>query len=46
MNTLKAWLRPNLLTKDDPNDFVAVPLSAGSLGITEIIDALKKRVWR
>ncbi|MDY3364377.1 DNA-binding domain-containing protein [Riemerella anatipestifer] len=42
MNTLKAWLRPNLLTKDDPNDFVAVPLSAGSLGITEIIDALKK----
>ncbi|MRM82826.1 DNA-binding domain-containing protein [Riemerella anatipestifer] len=42
MNTLKAWLRPNLLTKDDPNDFVAVPLSAGSLGITEIIEALKK----
>ncbi|MEJ8607218.1 DUF4469 domain-containing protein [Riemerella anatipestifer] len=42
MNTLKAWLRPNLLTKDDPNDFVAVPLLGGSLGITEIIDALKK----
>ncbi|MBT0552457.1 DNA-binding domain-containing protein [Riemerella anatipestifer] len=42
MNTLKAWLRPNLLTKDDPNDFVAVPLLGGSLGITEIIEALKK----
>ncbi|MEC5395783.1 DNA-binding domain-containing protein [Bergeyella sp. RCAD1439] len=42
MNTLKAWLRPNLLTKDDPNDFVAVPLLGGSLGITEIINALKK----
>ncbi|MDY3316018.1 DNA-binding domain-containing protein [Riemerella anatipestifer] len=42
MNTLKAWLRPNLLTKDDPNDFVAVPLLGGSLGITEIVNALKK----
>ncbi|USL95272.1 DUF4469 domain-containing protein [Riemerella anatipestifer] len=42
MNTLKAWLRPNLLTKDDPNDFVAVPLLGGSLGITEIVEALKK----
>ncbi|MDY3402575.1 DNA-binding domain-containing protein [Riemerella anatipestifer] len=42
MNTLKAWLRPSLLTKDDPNDFVAVPLLGGSLGITEIIEALKK----
>ncbi|MDY3548159.1 DNA-binding domain-containing protein [Riemerella anatipestifer] len=42
MNTLKAWLRPNLLTKDDPSDFVAVPLLGGSLGITEIIEALKK----
>ncbi|MRM96864.1 DNA-binding domain-containing protein [Riemerella anatipestifer] len=42
MNTLKAWLLPNLLTKDDPNDFVAVPLLGGSLGITEIIEALKK----
>ncbi|MDY3318028.1 DNA-binding domain-containing protein [Riemerella anatipestifer] len=42
MNRLKAWLRPNLLTKDDPNDFVAVPLLGGSLGITEIIEALKK----
>ncbi|MDY3547721.1 DNA-binding domain-containing protein [Riemerella anatipestifer] len=42
MNTLKAWLRPNLLTKDDPSDFVAVPLLGGSLGITEIINALKK----
>ncbi|MDY3520921.1 DNA-binding domain-containing protein [Riemerella anatipestifer] len=42
MNTLKAWLRPNLLTKDDPNDFVAVPLLGGSLGITEIIETLKK----
>ncbi|MEC5395804.1 DNA-binding domain-containing protein [Bergeyella sp. RCAD1439] len=42
MNTLKAWLRPNLLTKDDPSDFVAVPLSAGSLGIPEIVEALRK----
>ncbi|AZZ59562.1 DUF4469 domain-containing protein [Riemerella anatipestifer] len=42
MNTLKAWLRPNLLTKDDPNDFVAVPLLGDSLGITEIVEALKK----
>ncbi|MEE3725508.1 DNA-binding domain-containing protein [Riemerella anatipestifer] len=42
MNTLKAWLRPNLLTKDDPNDFVVVPLLGGSLGITEIVNALKK----
>ncbi|MDY3364221.1 DNA-binding domain-containing protein [Riemerella anatipestifer] len=42
MNSLKAWLRPNLLTKDDPNDFVAVPLLGGSLGITEIVEALKK----
>ncbi|MFX1667629.1 DUF4469 domain-containing protein [Riemerella anatipestifer] len=42
MNTLKAWLRPNLLTKDDPNDFVAVPLLGDSLGITEIIEAPKK----
>uniref|UniRef100_UPI0039A76BDB DNA-binding domain-containing protein n=1 Tax=Ornithobacterium rhinotracheale TaxID=28251 RepID=UPI0039A76BDB len=42
MNTLKAWLRPNLLTKDDPNDFVAIPLSSDSIGITEVIDALQK----
>ncbi|MBT0550544.1 DNA-binding domain-containing protein [Riemerella anatipestifer] len=35
-------MRPNLLTKDDPNDFVAVPLLGGSLGITEIVEALKK----
>lgn len=41
MNKLNAWLRPNLLT-DDPNDFVAVPVIVGSIGITEIIDELKK----
>lgn len=41
MKTLNAWLRPNLLT-DAPNDFIAVPVIVGSIGITEIIDELKK----
>ena len=42
MNTLKAWLRPNLLTKDDPNDFTAIPHSNGSIGITEVIKEMQK----
>lgn len=41
MSKLNAWLRPNLLT-EDPNDFVAVPVSAGSIGIADIIHELKK----
>lgn len=41
MSKLNAWLRPNLLT-EDPNDFVATPVSTGSIGIAEIIHELKK----
>lgn len=41
MNKLNAWLRPNLLT-EDPKDFVATPVSTGSIGIAEIIHELKK----
>lgn len=41
MNKLNAWLRTNLLT-EDPNDFIAVPVIIGSIGITEIIAELKK----
>ncbi|WP_018676727.1 DNA-binding domain-containing protein [Riemerella columbina] len=42
MNNLKAWLRPNLLTKDDKADFIAVPLMNGSLGLKEVVEALQK----
>ncbi|UVD87794.1 DNA-binding domain-containing protein [Ornithobacterium rhinotracheale] len=42
MNNLKAWLRPNLLTKEDKADFIAVPLMNGSLGLKEVIEALQK----
>lgn len=41
MNKLNAWLRPNLLT-EDKSDFVAVPVSTGSIGVVEIIAQLKK----
>lgn len=40
-NTLKAWLRDNPLTADK-SDFIAIPTSAGSVGIVEIIAELKK----
>ncbi len=36
---LNAWLRRNLLTAD-PNDFMAVPVTTGSIGISEIVDEL------
>lgn len=41
MNKLNAWLRPNLLT-EDPNDFIAIPVIVGSIGIKEIIQELLK----
>lgn len=41
MASLKAWLRPNHLTQD-PNDFIAIPLGAGSLNNEDIISALKQ----
>lgn len=40
MQTLKAWLRPNHLT-EAPNDYIAVPLGAGSLTKEDIIKDLK-----
>lgn len=42
MNQLKAWLRPNLLTKEDKADFVAVPLMNGSLNLKDVVEALQK----
>ena len=39
MAKLNAWLRPNLLT-DDKNDYVAVPVSNGSLTIPDIVKEL------
>lgn len=42
MNKLKAWLRPNLLTKEDKTDFIAVPITSGSVGVEEIIDSIKE----
>ncbi len=39
MAKLNAWLRPNLLT-DDKNDYVAVPVSNGSLTIPDIVKDL------
>lgn len=41
MAKLRAWLRPNLLTKDDKSDFMAVPVSAGSLTVEDIIKELR-----
>lgn len=42
MSKLKAWLRPNLLTKEDKTDFIAVPITNGSVGVEEIIDSIKQ----
>lgn len=42
MSKLKAWLRPNLLTKEDKTDFIAVPITSGSVGVEEIIDSIKQ----
>ena len=38
---MKAWIRKNLLTPD-PNDYVAIPVTNGSVGINEIVDELEK----
>lgn len=42
MSKLKAQLRPNLLTQEDPNDFVAIPVYNGSMDIAGVVEALKK----
>lgn len=38
--TLKAWLRKNHLTDDDPNDFIASVLNAGKVDMDDIIDEI------
>ncbi|MFT3739252.1 MAG: DNA-binding domain-containing protein [Breznakibacter sp.] len=38
---LNAWIRKNVLTPD-PNDYVAVPVTVGSVGVTGIVDELEK----
>jgi hypothetical protein len=39
MKKLNSWLRPNPLT-EDPNDFVAVPVTVGTAGVNEIVAEL------
>jgi hypothetical protein len=39
LHRLKAWLYPNLLTKDDPNDYTARVEAERSLGIQEICES-------
>lgn len=39
---MKAWLRPNLLTKEDKTDFIAVPITSGSVGVEDIITSIKQ----
>ncbi|MDR1699412.1 MAG: hypothetical protein LBR75_06280, partial [Prevotellaceae bacterium] len=39
MKRLNSWLRPNPLTAD-PNDLTAIPVTVGSAGINDIVDAL------
>ena len=41
MNKLNAWLRPNLLT-EDKGDYMAVPVTNGSLTIDDIVEDLRK----
>lgn len=41
MNKLNAWLRPNHLT-DDKNDYMAVPVTNGSLTIADIVRDLQR----
>lgn len=41
MQKMKAWLRPNLLTKEDKTDFIAVPVRNGSVNVEDIIRAIK-----
>lgn len=41
MNKLNAWLRPNLLT-EDKSDYMAVPVTNGSLTIDDIVEDLRK----
>lgn len=40
-NTLKAWLKKNMLTPD-PNDYIATVSSNGSVGIENIIDEIMR----
>lgn len=44
MNKLKAWLRPNLLTKEDKTDFIAVPITSGSVGV-EVKGVFFDKTW-
>jgi hypothetical protein len=39
--SLNAWIRKNHLT-EDPNDYMAVVIKSGSVGVTEIVDELVK----
>lgn len=41
MNKLNAWLRPNLLT-EDKGDYMAVPVTNGSLTVADIVEDLRK----
>ncbi|MFK8269845.1 DNA-binding domain-containing protein [Capnocytophaga stomatis] len=42
MSKMKAWLKPNLLTKGDTTDFIAVPVTVGSISTQDIIQRLKE----
>ncbi|GIM51842.1 hypothetical protein CAPN004_08720 [Capnocytophaga cynodegmi] len=42
MGKMKAWLKPNLLTKGDTTDFIAVPVTIGSVSMQDIIQSLKE----